>query len=133
MFGQALSPEDASIAGTIDRSELRTQLANTIFAEPDGSVTAILGADGNGKSWIFAQAWARQSNRPLHHRDCPRRCQRSAFSRNACRDLLISKLLTQTGDGSTAEARDRWLRHFERWQNNSECNRPTIGCFFGRH
>ena len=58
VFGQALSPEDTSISGTIDRTYLRMKVANKVFAKPDGAVTAILGADGNGKSWIFAQAWS---------------------------------------------------------------------------
>lgn len=128
VFGQALSPADASISGTLDRTALRTKVANAVFAKPDGAVTAILGADGNGKSWIFAQAWSFQPNRPLTVVIVPNDIN-TLPSSEYCQDLLISKLLTQTGQTSKSEARERWLRHFERWQNNSETSKPRLVVF----
>jgi hypothetical protein len=32
-----------------------------MFSKPDGSITAVLGGELNGKSWIFAQTWAGQT------------------------------------------------------------------------
>lgn len=128
VFGQALSPADASISSTIDRTDLRTKVAHKIFAKPDGAVTAILGADGNGKSWIFAQAWSHQSNRPLTVIIVPDDIT-APPSPEYCQDLLISKLLTQTGETRKSEARERWLRHFERWQNNPETAAPRMVVF----
>lgn len=128
VFGQALSPIDASISGTIDRTILRTKLASAVFTKPDGAVTALLGADGNGKSWIFAQAWSLQPNRPLTVVIVPNDINTLPSPEN-CQDLLISKLLTQTSETRKTEARERWLRHFERWQNNTETSKPRLVVF----
>ena len=122
VFGQALSPEDTSISGTIDRTDLRATVASKVFGKPDGAVIGILGADGNGKSWIFAQAWSHQSGRPLTVVIVPNDINDPA-SPEYCQDLLISKLLTQTGETRKIEAKERWLRHFERWEN--ETDRPS--------
>ncbi len=128
VFGQALSPADASISGTLDRTDLRTKVANMVFAKPDGAVIAILGADGNGKSWIFAQAWNHQPIRPLTVVIVPDDIDAQP-SPEYCQDLLISKLLTQTGEIRKSEARESWLRHFERWQNNSDTAVPRLVVF----
>jgi hypothetical protein len=128
VFGQALSPEDSSISGTIDRTDLRTKVGNKVFAKPDGTVTAILGTDGNGKSWIFAQAWSRQPNRPLTVVIVPDDIN-APPSPEYCQDLLISKLLTQTGETRKSEAKERWVRHFERWQSNPGTPIPRVVVF----
>jgi hypothetical protein len=128
VFGQALSPADASISGTLDRAALRTKVANEVFAKPDGTVTAILGADGNGKSWIFAQAWCLQPNRPLTVVIVPNDIN-APPSLESCRDLLISKLHTQTGELPKSEARERWLRHFERWEAHPGTSVPRLVVF----
>ena len=128
VFGQALSPEDTSISGAIDRTDLRTKVAINVFAKPDSTVTAILGADGNGKSWIFAQAWSHQPNRPLTVVIVPNDIN-APPSPEYCQDILISKLLTQTGEMRKSEANERWLRHFERWQNNLDTTGPRLVVF----
>lgn len=128
VFGQALSPADASISGTLDRTDLRMKVSNEIFAKPDGTVTAILGADGNGKSWIFAQAWSLQSNRPLTVLIVPDDINAQP-SLEYCQDILISKLLTQTGEIPKSEARERWLRYFERWKDNTDIALPRLVVF----
>jgi hypothetical protein len=128
VFGQALSPADASISCAIDRTDLRTKVANKVFSKPDGAVTAILGADGNGKSWIFAQAWSHQSDHPLTVVIVPNDIN-ALPSPESCQDLLIAKLLTQTGETPKSEAKDRWLRHFERWQNNPDTAAPRLVAF----
>ncbi|GAB5606416.1 hypothetical protein [Sideroxyarcus sp. TK5] len=125
VFGQALSPIDASISGTLDRTSLRAKVANAVFAKPDGAVTALLGADGNGKSWIFAQAWSLQPNRPLTVVIVPNDIN-ALPSPEYCQDLLITKLLTQTSETRKSDARERWLRHFDRWQNNTETSLPRL-------
>jgi len=128
VFGQALCPADTSISGTLDRTDLRTKVSNEVFAKPDGAVTAILGADGNGKSWIFAQAWSLQPNRPLTVLIVPDDINAQP-SLEYCQDLLISKLLTQTGEIPKSEARERWLRHFERWKDKTDTAVPRLVVF----
>lgn len=128
VFGQALSPGDASISGTIDRAELRKKVGDNIFGKPDGAITALVGAEGNGKSWIFAQAWCRYSSPPLTVVVVPDDIK-SPPSLEYCQDLLISKLLTQTGETRKEEATKRWLRHFERWQQTADVGAPRLVVF----
>jgi len=128
VFGQALSPADASASCAVDRTVLRTEVANKIFCKPDGAVIAILGSDGNGKSWIFAQAWVHQPNPPLTVVIVPDDISAPPSS-EYCQDLLIAKLLTQTGEMRKSEARERWLSHFERWQRRPGTAAPRLVVF----
>ena len=128
VLGQPLSPADASVPGTLDRVDLRSRLSEVVFSRLDDAVVAILGADGNGKSWIFAQAWWHQRVRPLTVVVVPDDVGLQ-ISPETCMELLISKLVTQTGDVPRAETRERWLRHFERWQRNREISEPRLVVF----
>lgn len=128
VFGQPLSPDDASIAGVLDRRVLRAKLADAIFAKPDGSVAAILGADGNGKSWIFAQAWIHQQVKPLTIILLPDDFKIPS-SLESMRDLLITKLIEQSGDSLTAIAENRWRDHLKRWQRHKNTEKPRLVVF----
>lgn len=128
VFGQALCPSDSSIVWTVDRTDLRTKVATSVFAKPDGSVTAILGTDGTGKSWIFAQAWSHQPAPPLTIVIVPDDLN-AAPSREYCNDLLIQKLLTQTDDTHKQEAARRWHRHFQRWKEKPDTVSPRLVVF----
>lgn len=127
-FGQALSPGDESVSRTIDRTDLRIKVTNNIYGEPDGAVTALLGADGNGKSWIFAQAWIHLAVRPLTVVLVPDDINGQP-SLEYCQDLLISKLLTQTGEMPTHEAKELWLKHIKSWQSQPDISVPRIVVF----
>ncbi|SFK19167.1 hypothetical protein [Bradyrhizobium sp. Gha] len=128
VFGQALSPDDASTAGVLDRPDLRAKLADVILAKPDGSVAAILGADGNGKSWIFAQAWTHQQVKPLTIILLPDDFKLPS-SLESMRDLLIAKLIGQTGDNFTAIAENRWRDHLKRWRQHKNTDKPRLVVF----
>jgi hypothetical protein len=128
VFGQPLSPEDGSIPGILDRPALRAKLAAAMFSKPDGSITAILGADGNGKSWVFAQAWARQTTKPLTIVIVPDDVK-TPFSIESLEELLIAKLITQTGEPPNETSVARWRTHFERWRRNKDTESPRLVVF----
>ncbi|MGY4226399.1 hypothetical protein ACVMIH_003760 [Bradyrhizobium sp. USDA 4503] len=128
VFGQALSPEDGSIPGVLDRPALRDTLATGVFSTPDGSITAILGGDGNGKSWIFAQAWTHQTIKPLTILILPDDFK-VPFSIESLQELLIAKLLTQAGETATAESTRRWQDHFKRWRHRKDTESPRLVVF----
>jgi len=134
VFGQPLSPEDGTIPGILDRPTLRDKLAATMFSKPDGSITAILGADGNGKSWVFAQAWARQTTKPLTIVIVPDDVK-TPCSLESVEELLITKLITQTGEPRSEAAVARWRSHFERWRRNKDTENPSMAtsCGFESH
>ncbi|QQO23858.1 hypothetical protein JJB98_30270 [Bradyrhizobium diazoefficiens] len=128
VFGQPLSPDDASIPGILERPDLRAKAADAIYAKPDGSVIAILGADGNGKSWIFAQSWMHEQPKPLTVILLPDDFKPSS-SLEAMRDLLIAKLIEQSGEISNLIAENRWRDHFRRWRRQTDNKRPRLVVF----
>lgn len=127
-FGQALCPQDPGNSEILDRKTLRAQLIESIFGKLDGSVIAILGADGNGKSWAFAQAWAAHPLKPLTVVIVPEDVP-SAIARESLVDLLIKKLLTQTGEVTSDESIGRWRKHFERWHRHAKIDTPRLIIF----
>jgi hypothetical protein len=128
VFGQPLSPEDGSIPGILDRKGLRTGLAAAVFSKPDGSVAAILGADGNGKSWLFAQAWTHQTPRPLTIIIMPDDVN-TPFAIESLQELLITKLLAQTGETRSEASVARWRNHFARWRRLKDADAPRLVVF----
>lgn len=82
-------------------------LAAAVFSKPDGSVAAIIGADGNGKSWLFAQAWTHQTPRPLTIIIMPDDVN-TPFAIESLQELLITKLLAQTGETRSEASVARW-------------------------
>lgn len=125
VFGQVLAPGDTAIPGILDRKDLRELLAGYVFTKPNGRITAILGSDGNGKSWLFGQCWLNQAPKPLTVVIVPEDIK-EPFSLSDVEPLLISKLTAQTGDADTEGTRERWRRHFERWRRTKPVKLPRL-------
>lgn len=125
VFGQALAPGDSNIPGILDRKELREKLAGLVFSKPNDRIAAILGSDGNGKSWLFGQCWLNQAPKPLTVVIVPEDIK-EPFSLADVEPLLISKLIAQTGDTDTGVPRERWRRHLERWRRTKPENLPRM-------
>jgi len=58
-----------------------------MFSKPDGSITAILGADGNGKSWVFAQGLVAPDNEAANDRRRARRREKRLSRLNRWRNF----------------------------------------------
>ncbi|WP_179052717.1 hypothetical protein [Pseudomonas hunanensis] len=125
VFGQALSPGDESSSKTFDRKELRTEIASKIFESASGAVIGLLGGDGNGKSWIFAQAWMKCDDRPLTIIVVPDDINGTP-SLEYCHALLVSKILTQTKEIETLESKEHWLRALKHWHSEPAPDTPNL-------
>jgi hypothetical protein len=128
VFGQPLAPDDKTVSGVLERVALRSDLAKFVFSKPNGKTAMVLGSDGNGKSWLFAQAWLRQALRPLTIVLTPDSIN-EAVSWNSLEELIISNLIIQTGDSETDISRSRWRRHFDRWKRHNNPERPRLIVF----
>jgi hypothetical protein len=119
-FGQALAPGDES-QGVLDRATLRDDLTRAAFEKVASSVVFILGADGNGKSWLFGQTWLRQTLPPL-----TLVLMAADFTPltpvSDIEQFLIAALIAQTADSPTEIVRRRWGRHFDYWKRNRAYN-----------
>ena len=122
---QPLSPGDTDTANIRQRKNLIDKLHPYLTATPDGTVICILGGEGNGKSWIVAQSWLALAHKPLMIFMSPDDFAETA-GRNDAADLLISKLIKQTGDGVTETTRERWRRRLGKWRGRPVTDGPRL-------
>ena len=125
IFGQALAPSDAGPGKLLSRTSLRQQCDDKLFAAPNGAIFALLGVDGSGKSWLFAETWLAQSENILTLVLVPQDFDKTSSS-EPFEDLLISKCIGQTGDINTEASRARWRRYFKRWRQLPIVDHPTL-------
>ena len=124
-LGQPLSPGDTNTAYVRQRKTLTDKLHPYLTAAPDETVVSILGGEGHGKSWIVAQSWLSLAHKPLMVFMSPDDFAETA-GQNDVVDLLISKLIKQTGNGVTATIRERWRRRLGQWRGRPETDSPRL-------
>lgn len=126
-FGQSLCPLDTVATKVLVREKLQKDLENSVYEQSGQNVVVLLGADGNGKSWIFGQMWASRREPALTIILTPSDFEN--VSREACQDLLIKKIIFQTDDLDTAHVKDRWVKHFDRWRKRRGTPQPSLVVF----
>lgn len=124
-LGQPLSPGDTGTANVQQRKTLTDKLHPYLTAAPDETVVCILGGEGHGKSWIVAQSWLALAHKPLMVFMSPDDFAETA-GQNDVADLLISKLIKQTGDGVTATTQNRWRRKLGQWRGRPATDSPRL-------
>lgn len=124
-FGQPLSPGDKDTRNVRQRKNLIDKLHPYLTATLDRTVVCIIGGEGNGKSWIVAQSWLALAQKPLMVFMSPDDFTETA-GKNDSIDLLISKLIKQTGDGITVTSRERWRRRLKQWQSCPATGSPRL-------
>jgi len=124
-FGQPLSPGDTDTANVRQRKSLSDKLYPYLTTTPDVTVACVLGGEGYGKSWIVAQSWLALAHKPLMVFMSP-----DDFAETSCQeyviDLLIDKLIRQTGNGVTATTRERWRRRLGQWRSCAVTDSPRL-------
>ena len=124
-LGQPLSPGDTGMANVRQRKTLTDKLHPYLTAAPDETVVFIVGGEGHGKSWIVAQSWLALAHKPLMVFMSPDDFAETA-GQNDVVNLLISKLIKQTGDGVPATTRERWRRRLGQWRVRPATNNPRL-------
>lgn len=124
-FGQPLSPCDPDTANIRHRKTLTDKLHPYLTSAPDETVVFILGGEGHGKSWIVAQSWLALAHKPLMVFMSPDDFAEMA-GQNDIVDLLIHKLIKQTGDGLTETTPARWRRRLGQWRNRPATDGPRL-------
>lgn len=124
-FGQPLSPGDKDTGNVQQRKTLIDELHPYFTTAPDETVVCILGGEGHGKSWIVAQSWLALADKPLMVFMSPDDFAETVGQNNVV-DLLISKLIKQTGDGVTATTLEQWRRRLKQWQSRPATDSPRL-------
>lgn len=116
-LGQPLTPGDWDTANVRQRNTLIDKLHSYLTTALDETVVCILGGEGHGKSWIVAQSWLALEHKPLMVFMNPDDFAETA-GQNDVVDLLIAKLIKQTGNWVTETTREQWRRRLGQWRNN---------------
>jgi hypothetical protein len=116
-FGQPICPSDPSILNIKQRTDLITQLTPYFEDTSDSNVVFVNGGEGNGKSWIIAQSWLSLKYKPIMVFMNPEDFPKSALSVNIT-DIIIEKIILQTGDVNSPVIKKRWERIFASWKNH---------------
>jgi len=124
-LGQPLSPGDTDAANVRTRKTLTDKLYPYFTAVPDEMVVFILGGEGNGKSWIVAQSWLALENKPLMVFMSPDDFGETAWQNDVV-DILITKLIRQTGNELASISRERWFRRLRQWRSRPEAICPRL-------
>ena len=116
-LGQPLSPSDSAHGKARHREHLVSQLSPFLAGTPRDDVLWVLGGEGNGKSWLFAQAWLSIEEKPLVVILTPNGIAADTAEQTDVQDLLVSALIQQTGAYAGSTTRRRWSKTIERWQD----------------
>lgn len=127
-FGQALAPGAPASLHLHPRPGLVETVQKHITKPPQGSIVALIGGDGFGKSWLLAQSWLSLGDTPLtiviSATDIKSVAQYGTFL-----PILIAKLIQQTGGIDTDQTRHRWERRFKHWKEQPNDPEPRFVVF----
>ena len=124
-LGQQLSPSDESNATVLHRKELEGKLLPCLKGTVDEISFCVLGGEGNGKSWLVARSWLESAEKPLLIIIGPEYFNEN-FEDNSLIDILLPKLILQTGGTDKEASRERWRRRLKNWQTASSPYRPRL-------
>lgn len=123
ILGQPICPMATSKIALQSREKLASTLTEKTFLKVNDNVNIIIGDEGCGKSWLFAQTWCQLKNPPLTI-VVPASEIDHSFSYDQLENLLINKIVTQTGDSLIDVITARWRRRFKQWKTVSNQKAP---------
>ncbi len=115
-FGQPICPKDPTILNIKERMNLIDRFKPFFTNVSDSLVIIANGGEGNGKSWIIAQSWLALTHKPIMVFMNPEDFPSSAQAANIT-DILIDKLIQQTGEDNSQPMHTRWRRKLTQWKN----------------
>jgi hypothetical protein len=113
-LGQPLCPADttASII-SMSRGELVARFESLLVESTAGGVVALTGDEGNGKSWLVAQAWLSLAEKPLTLFLTAEEIGEQAITPAT---LLAQKLCVQTDRQGSERHQEFWTTQLREWR-----------------
>jgi len=127
-FGQPLSPLAAQALPAVARGSLLEKLGRAAFGPPKDEIVVLLGGEGQGKSWIFAQTWEDQGDPPLTL-VIPASEIPEGLTISNDRDFLIHEIIRQTDCTADEHAIRRWRNVLEQWSDEACGATPNLVVF----
>ncbi len=124
-LGQVLAPLDEGGPQVLTRIHLKDQLHAALEGPPEARLVAVLGDEGNGKSWLAVKACIELPAAPLVVVFSSE--EFVAIPEGVKWDVVLAqKLLTQTENSAASNSEARWKRRFERWRNAESTPSPRL-------
>lgn len=122
LLQQPLAPQDRSAGTLLTRDTLVSRLRPFLTCKPDDRIVAVLGDEGNGKSWLVAQSWLCLEEKPVMIVLTPDDFHQASPT-DDLKGIIIGKLVQQTGDDRSEDVVNRWWRRkLRQWRNHNAVN-----------
>ncbi len=122
---QALAPGDKAAGEPTVRGALVDRMKPLLTGRPDGNVAAVLGDEGTGKSWLFAQSWLSLKEKPLIVVFTADDFAETSSTGDLTKSL-IDKLIAQTSGRVSKAACTWWRRKLNRWHKAGRQDTPSL-------
>lgn len=122
---QPLSPGDKAAGEPAERVALVNQLKPLLTGRPDSKIVAVLGDEGNGKSWLVAQSWLSLKEKPLMIVFTADDFGETSAAGNLTK-MLVDKLIAQTSSRHSEAACNWWSRKLDRWRKVGRLDTPSL-------
>lgn len=121
-LGQALAPRSPT-AQSVKRGTTFENVTKALGASSD-KLVAVIGPEGNGKSWVVADAWSSLVEPPLTA-FVPAEALVGVRSTDASK-AAMELLLRASGSDESRVSRTRWERVWDRWKRSGPCSEPRF-------
>lgn len=122
---QPMSPGDMAAGKPAARDALVNQLKPLLTGRPDGKIAAVLGDEGNGKSWLVAQSWLSLDEKPLMVVFTADDFGETSAAGDLTK-MLIDKLIAQTIGRRSEATSNWWRRKLDRWRKGGRLDTPRL-------
>lgn len=127
-FGQILAPNAKAAVPTQSRDSLTSKIVEKAFNAFSENPIFLLGGEGHGKSWAFAQSYLSLDQSCLTLMLSTSNIAEQHLLSNV-EDYLVQCLISQTGDSDNDKIKERWKRRFQAWKKIQEPSTPFMTIF----
>ncbi|WP_413208402.1 hypothetical protein [Rhodospirillum sp. A1_3_36] len=124
-FGQVLAPLAKNALPTVERAALLQNVQQASYGSPTDRLVVLLGDEGCGKSWIFAQSWLANEHPPLTllipAAEVP---EESTISNED--DFIIQQIIRQTHGATDQKTTARWRNILASWDSAEKPDQPNL-------
>lgn len=127
-FGQQVSPLANNPLPVVPREALSARIGALVFSSIEDEIVVLIGGEGRGKTWLFAQSWAEQDNPPITLVIPASEFPKGMADANE-REFLTQQIIKQTSSIPSEHALRRWRSVMDQWSNETRGTTPNLVVF----
>ncbi|GGB76140.1 hypothetical protein [Blastomonas aquatica] len=127
-FGQQVSPLANNPLPVVPRDALSARIGTCVFSSIEDEVVVLIGGEGRGKTWLFAQSWTEQDTPPITLVIPAAEFPKGLVNTNE-REFLVHQIVKQTSGILSEHTLQRWRNVFEQWSAETHGTKPNLVVF----